>query len=431
MRVAVVEHQTVRPFELVRQAVAAGHEVTFVTCDLDLYLKGSAVADTDLRLAARVVTPSSTADPARLVEALAPVAAASGLDAVITVSEQHTLAVAEAGARLGLPHTALDAVRLTRDKFGARRRLARAGIPQPGYRLAATVQEAVAAARDLRCPVVVKPVDGSASVNVGVAEDLAQAAEYAEKILAVDGYGRSAPAARRVLIEEYMSGPVVSCETLSADGHHLVLGITDRELTALPHQVELGGCFPAPVAEAEQVAAVCRAALDAIGFDLGAAHTELVLTPDGPRIVEINGRLAGGLMPFVFGAALGRSLYADLVDVITTRTLPRLAPTGLVAGIRSLVAERGGRLAAIEPSPLRERPGVVDYEIRRKVGDHVHPPRNNRDRCGSVITLAPTAREARALAHEVAATTRLVITPAAPGQTPSADPSTTSSTVRN
>ena len=51
MHIAVVEHQTVRPFELVRQAAGAGHEVTFVTCDLDLYLKGSAPEDTDLRLA--------------------------------------------------------------------------------------------------------------------------------------------------------------------------------------------------------------------------------------------------------------------------------------------------------------------------------------------------------------------------------------------
>jgi hypothetical protein len=31
MRIAVVEHQTVRPFELVRQAVVAGHQVVFVT----------------------------------------------------------------------------------------------------------------------------------------------------------------------------------------------------------------------------------------------------------------------------------------------------------------------------------------------------------------------------------------------------------------
>ncbi|MEV4443263.1 ATP-grasp domain-containing protein [Streptomyces sp. NPDC049577] len=413
MRIAVVEHQTVRPFEFIRQAVDAGHEAAFVTCDLDMYLKGADPADTDLRLASQVLTPSATADADRLAEALAPVVAGPGLDAILTVSEQHTRAVAEASARLGLPHTSLKAIRATRDKFHARRRLAAAGIPQPAHRLAASLEEAVRGAEEIGYPVIIKPVDGSASLNVGVAGNRAEVTALAEPILALDGYGRSAVAARKVLIEQYMAGPVVSCETFSAGGHHLVLGITDRELTPLPDQVELAGCFPVALEEGDEIARVCRAALDAIGFDLGAAHTEIVLTPDGPRIIEINGRLAGGLMPLVMGAALNRSLYADLVDLFTQQQLPHLEPTATVAGIRSMVVDRAGKLSRIEPSPLRDAPGVVAYHIYRQVGDPVQEPRNNRDRHGAVVTTAPTVEEARALAAEVVATTRFTVEPPA------------------
>lgn len=409
MRIAVVEHQTVRPFELVRQAVVAGHQVVFVTCDLGLYLKGRPVSDTDLRLAEQVLTPAATTDADQLLAALAPLADGPGLDAVLTMSEQHTLAVARTAARLGLPHTAIEAVQLTRDKFRARERLAAAGIPQPRFRLTGSSSEAVAAAAEIGFPVVVKPVDGSASVNVAVAHDSAAVRACAEHVLALRHYGRSATAARRILVEQYMDGPVVSCETLTAQGRHLILGLTDRQLTPLPHQVELGGCFPADLDGAEEISAMCRSALDAIGFDFGAAHTEMVLTADGPRIVEVNGRLAGGPMPFVFGAALDRPIYLDIAEIFGGGGLPSLRPTGLVAGIRSLVAPRSGRLAAVEPSPHRNAEGVVDYEIRRAVGDLVHEPHNNRDRCGSVVTVAPTAEAARSLAAKVVDTTVLAV----------------------
>jgi S-sulfo-L-cysteine synthase (3-phospho-L-serine-dependent) len=407
MRIAVVEHQTVRPFELVRQIALAGHEAVFVTCDLALYLRGREPQDTDLRHASRTVQGERTADPDALYELVKPLQA----DLVLTVSEQHTQAVAEVSARLGLAHTSLPAVHLTRDKYSCRRHLAATGVPQPAFRIARDVAGVLAAAEQIGYPVVIKPVDGSASVNVGVAHDPEQAAACTEPILAQTGYGRSTHSARTVLVEEFMPGDLVSCETLSSGGKHLVLGLTDRQLTPLPHQVELGGCFPVDPPGREEIVASCLQALDAIGFDLGAAHTEIMLTPAGPRVVEINGRLTGGPMPFVIDAALGRSVHTDFVGLFAGGRLPAIEPTGRVAGIRSMVVDRAGRLTRVEPSPLRDAPGVVDYEIRKTPGDLVRPPRNNRDRCGSVVTVAAGAEEARALAASVAATTAFEIEP--------------------
>jgi biotin carboxylase len=50
-------------------------------------------------------------------------------------------------------------------------------------------------------------------------------------------------------------------------------------------------------------------ALDAVGLRQWAAHTEIMMTPDGPRLLEVNARLAGAgenLSPRRRGAPLWR-----------------------------------------------------------------------------------------------------------------------------
>jgi hypothetical protein len=54
--------------------------------------------------------------------------------------------------------------------------------------------------------------------------------------------------------------------------------------------------------------AVRRVLVDAhvaLGFTDGATHTELKLTPAGPRLIEVNGRLGGDLIPYLGLRATG------------------------------------------------------------------------------------------------------------------------------
>ncbi len=402
--VVIVENQLTRPFELLRTAVEMGHEVTFVTSELALYLRGRRAEDTDLRLV-RVIEGPSTADPQALVALLEPLAAQHPIDALFTTNDAHLLAAAVAAERFGARHTRLAAVRCARDKFLCRERLAERGVAQPAFRFAPDADAAVRAAAELGYPVVVKPVDGSASINVGVAADAEAVRRYCAAIAAHGTYGRSSVARQEALIESYLPGPLVSCETMSSGGRHLVLGVTDRNLSPLPAQVELGGCFPAPLPEEPAIAALCCAALDAIGFDIGTAQTEIILHENGPHIVEINGRMAGGIMPFVLSAALERSVHRDTVELWLNGTLPALSPPRRFAAIQSVVTDRTGTIAAVEPSPYVSDPEVLNFDFLRAVGDPVRPPQNNRDRLGTVICVAPSAEQARSKAHQVAATT--------------------------
>ena len=52
---------------------------------------------------------------------------------------------------------------------------------------------------------------------------------------------------------------------------------------------------------------LATAALRALGVRTGGFHTEIKLTPDGPRVIEVNGRLGGGV-PEMLLQASGESL---------------------------------------------------------------------------------------------------------------------------
>ncbi|KJY28491.1 hypothetical protein VR44_25215, partial [Streptomyces katrae] len=73
---------------------------------------------------------------------------------------------------------------------------------------------------------------------------------------------------------------------------------------------ETGMFQPAALSEplARQVLALTGAALRALGVTDGVTHTEIKLTPDGPRLIEVNGRMGGYV-----GALLRRSTRFDLL----------------------------------------------------------------------------------------------------------------------
>ena len=88
----------------------------------------------------------------------------------------------------------------------------------------------------------------------------------------------------------------VSVESLVADGVISHLALTGRFPTAGNFR-ETGFFIPAALDDASRSAVLELAtrAIDALGVRTGCLHTEVKFTPDGPRIIEVNGRLGGGV----------------------------------------------------------------------------------------------------------------------------------------
>ncbi len=104
-----------------------------------------------------------TGDFDAVQEACERLAAGAGLAGVASSSEYFVAPAARVAAKLGLPAADGEAIARCRRKDAQRDLLAAAGVPSPAYRSVGEVAEAVGAAREIGCPVVLKPVSGSGS----------------------------------------------------------------------------------------------------------------------------------------------------------------------------------------------------------------------------------------------------------------------------
>lgn len=317
----------------------------------------------------------------------------------VTSSSEYAIATAADVARsLGLPHPDPDAVRECRDKGAQRRRLCAAGVPGPAHAVATTAAAAGEAAQRLGFPVVVKPAAGSGSVGVARCPDRAAVAAHTASLLDATPAKLGLPRpVTSVVVEEYLPGPEYSVETFD----DRVVGVTHKYLGPEPQFLEIGHDFPAPLADpvAAALAETSLAALRALGLGHGPAHVELRHTTAGPRLIEVNPRLAGGMIPRLVQEATGIDLIHQTVAQAAGRAAASPPARERAASVRFLVAEESGRLAEVTGvAEARAVPGVAEVALTRAPGDEVVLRGAFQDRLGYVIAVA----DARAAAAQAA-----------------------------
>ncbi|MFB6888408.1 ATP-grasp domain-containing protein [Kitasatospora sp. NPDC056327] len=341
-----------------------------------------------------------TADREAVLAACRRLAGEGGLAGVTSSSEYFIATAAATAERLALPAPDAGALTECRHKDRQRAALEAAGVPVPGYTAVTDVEAALTAAGRTGYPVVVKPTTGSGSVGVRLCAGPAEVREAAAALLGspVDERGRTVPAT--ILVEEYVDGPEFSVETF--DG--AVVGIVAKHLGPAPHFVETGHDFPAPAAP-DGLGATALAALAALGLGWGPAHTELRHGPRGPVVIEVNPRLAGGMIPTLVRHAAG----VDLVAATVARAVGRPAAVEprhrSYASIRFALADRSGTVTRADGrAGALILPGVELAELTVAPGTELRLTHSFRDRYGYAVATGPDSataadRAARAAAH--------------------------------
>jgi hypothetical protein len=208
--------------------------------------------------------------------------------------------------RLGLPTngTALGSAR--RNKFQMIETVRASGLPVAAQVLAASEQELREWTSRVGRRVVVKPVDSAGSEAVSFCDTADDAARAFQRIIGTRNVLGGVNSA--VLAQEYLYGAEYYVNTVSCDGRHHVCDVwrtthlsVNGVLDTLDNALLLDRCGPVQ----DQLAEYACGALDALGIRHGPAHTELKLTPDGPRLIEVGARLCGGDMPHLVRQAAG------------------------------------------------------------------------------------------------------------------------------
>lgn len=326
---------------------------------------------------------------------------------VTTSSEYYLPVAAEVASALGLPGPAWQSVARCRDKANQRADASTHGLPVPGHAVASTVAEAVTAADLLGWPVVVKPVTGSGSVGVRRCADRTEVATHTARLLATTENERGLPVPTRVLVEEHVDGPEYSVEVFGDK----VVAVVAKHVGPPPHFVETGHDLPADVPDA--VPALALRALTALDLGFGAAHVEIRLAAGGPVLIEVNPRLAGGMIPELVRAATGIDLVAAQTAAAMGKPVTLTATRSRHASLRFLTVDEPSVLTENPIPAVLALPHVVSARLDRRPGDHLPPARDFRDRAAHVLTAAPDAETTRsaaeaAVTHLKKATTRAV-----------------------
>jgi S-sulfo-L-cysteine synthase (3-phospho-L-serine-dependent) len=336
------------------------------------------------------VVECDTNDSAAIDHALTKELAGESLAGITTTSEYYLEPVASLAAAYGLLGNPPETMAICRSKARTRQVLRAGGVAQPAFAVLTDPAQVESAVATVGLPCVVKPADDSGSTNVLLCESATQVAEHAAAVLAVVENSRAQPTAGVVLVEQYLPGPELSAEMFSVGGEAVCVGITEKTVTGLPFFVECQHVFPAALPEvaAAEVEEAARQALKATGFELGASHLELKLTDAGPAIVEINARLAGGMIPELVRLATGVDLLEQQLRAATGLPVHLTPSRERFAGIRFLLAPAAGRLAGARGvAAARRVPGVDRVELTATPGAHVQPARSFADRLGYVIAV--------------------------------------------
>lgn len=215
----------------------------------------------------------------------------------------------------------------------------------------------------------------------------------------------------RVLAEEYMGGPEVSVESVTSNGETHIITITDKKVTHVPYFVETGHTEPSRLSKDVQddIRKVALAAIEAVGITDGPSHTEIKVTPNGAKLVEIAARLGGDFITSrLVPLSSGVNLNECELDVVLgeepswTRTITR------GSAIRFIPAREGLIQSIKGTDEAKSMPGVEEVVLYKKEGDVVPPLHSSSDRVGHVIATGKDADEAEKNCEE--ALSKIVIT---------------------
>jgi len=295
------------------------------------------------------------------------------LAGLVTFSEAQIRRTAELAERNGLTYLSPPAAVAVTDKYIQRRLLSEAGLPGPRCRMVSEPGDLPAAVAEVGLPAVLKPRVGAGSAHTCRVDSLAEAAERLQEF-----------PARPFVAEEYLPGDpsvagpgfgdYVSVESVTVAGTVRHVEVTGKFPLAPPFR-ETGYVVPSTLSASwrRAVLEVAEAALHAVGVTVGVTHVEVKLTPAGPRVIEVNGRLGGYVADLV-----RRAQRIDLVRMALAAALDR--PVDIPEPEYRRCAFQYFLTAPMEANVLRRldgverlsrQSGIHHVEMLRRVGDRL------------------------------------------------------------
>ena len=330
------------------------------------------------------------------------------IDAVVSTDEEATVLAAIISAALSLPHNPVTATAAAKDKQRLREILTSASVPTPSFQVFSTDEPAEEIARRILYPCVIKPTFLSASRGVIRADDpkrFQAAFQRLSQILKDPEVKRlGGAAAKRVLVEQFISGKEVALEGLLQDGRLSLLALFDKpDPLDGPFFEETLYITPSRLPEPVQkeVVACAQQATSARGLIKGPIHAELRINNQGAFIIEVAARSIGGLCSRTLRFGVGLTLEEIILRDALRLPIESLERQRKAAGVMMIPIPRPGILkdhAGVDEA--RNVPGIEEVTIMIRRKQKVIPLPEGRRYLGFIFARGERPEEVEAALRE-------------------------------
>lgn len=316
-------------------------------------------------------------------EAAAKVVAEYSPVAVVTGQEPGVEWTDRLNALLGLPGNDPASWRARRDKYEMIEALRRAGV-RCAEQFKSSDPEAIVQWAEQRgeYPVVVKPLASAATDGVAVCSSPDEVRKAAEVVLGASDIFETRNS--EALVQSYLAGTEYTVDMVTVGGKRYANGVSRyrKRLQGTHNIYDREDLLDPASPEVAALVEYTSSALDALGVQSGPTHAEVIITEDGPALVEVGARLSGSLAPEFQRACTGVD-QAHLVALAAVRPQEFLDQyAGKVFSRRKFGAlvitatELDGIVEEIDPGVLAEieaLPSLTNLRVKIKPGGRIKP----------------------------------------------------------
>ena len=327
---------------------------------------------------------------ASLAEKLRP----DGIMTLATDLPMRSLAVAT--SRIGLPGISYETAVKATDKGEMIKAFEAAGVEHPWYFILKCKEDLTEVLPKITYPCVIKPTDNAGNRGVSFAGS-------EEELLSLYGYSRENSHSGDVIVEEYMEGQEVSVEIIVYHGEVHILAVTDKLTQGKPYFVEIGHSEQSQLGKenVDSIKDLATRAVKAIGIDNSPAHVEIMLTKDGPKMVELGARMGGGcITTHLVPLSTGIDMIKSVMDMAMGKEPDVMPKFDKGSALRHIVGLEGEIVSVEGLDEARAVPGVTEVMMLKGVGDNVGYFKNGADRIGYVIAQGKDAVDAVRICEE-------------------------------
>jgi len=217
-------------------------------------------------------------------------------------------------------------------------------------------------------PLIMKPKDATSSQGVYKIVSINDIKKYIT-------ISRSFSKTGEIIIEEFLYGPELSVEAVTFKGKTTIVQFTEKFITPFPRTVEMGHLQPATLTDIQRrkVSEVVITAITAIGIDNSASHTEVKLTKEGPKIIEIGARLGGDFISsYLTLHSCGVNMDRAAIQVALGDKPDLIHKFSRYSFIKYIELEAGKRIVEVRDySDILNEPGVLFANVFVKPGETI------------------------------------------------------------